>query len=406
MPYNDLINLGATPSDPILGDVQMSAEMLNSPLLPQTAQPNQDGRFLPKRSLSQNMMDIGSALLVADQEGAGSAVKYLQGLQQQREKDELIKQKMERQEQLKEYELLGRIRERQLAELQAQRKLELARKLKERNPDLADIIDLDPKKAAEVMASQQMPKDRKIVSQNGVSYYADTGERVLPNVATESPERKVVEQGGILYYQDTGERVLPQIQTKEDMEQIENKGVRGQFEKGLGRILNYAQDLESKGGFTQPVDDLGDLISNPLTYMASTGPGQHIGRAFNTETQQVRDKLQAEVPKLFLELRKQGGLTGKELDTMAEREFYLQGLFKSGAPLPVILDTLKSASEDFGTGELSSQIQGLQGRNQNKPKSGILDDEGDENDIIGGMGGVQVDRTSLEAEMKRRGLLE
>lgn len=154
---DDLINYGgAFPSDSILGDTSayIRPEDLNKPM----AQPtNQEQPLLPKPTISQSMMKIGQALLVADQEGTGAAARFLQkenALQQRQAQIERAERRAARRERLDEYELLGRIRERQLAELQAGKKIERLDKLKESNPDLADLIDLNPSKAAEVLAER------------------------------------------------------------------------------------------------------------------------------------------------------------------------------------------------------------------------------------------------------------
>lgn len=156
---NDLINLGLMATDAILGNnAAVSPEMLNTPLAPQTLQPQgAEEKLLPEPTISQSLLAAGMALLQADEAGYGvgtglalSANNYQLLKKQQR--DEYLKQ---RESQLSEMELMGRIRERQLNELQTTRTLEVTNRLKAQNPDLADLIDLDPKKAAEVIAQRK-----------------------------------------------------------------------------------------------------------------------------------------------------------------------------------------------------------------------------------------------------------
>lgn len=137
------------------------------------------------------MMDIGQALLIADQQGSTLAgVNYINSIDGRRREEEQLRRREEREDrkmQLSEYEILGRIRERQLAELQAQKKIENLASMKEKYPDLADLFDLDPTKAAEVLAAKQRPKERKIIKQGEINYYADTGEPVLAGLNTAPP---------------------------------------------------------------------------------------------------------------------------------------------------------------------------------------------------------------------------
>lgn len=140
--------------------------------------------LLDKPSLSERMLNAGLSMVAAAENGASTGASIAAGLKGysdtiKEHKERLKKDRMER---LAEYDLLGRIRERQMTELQTARKMQTLEQLKKDNPSLATLIDLDPDAAAGVIADRFKPRDRKIIEQNGVSYYADTGEPVLPGV--------------------------------------------------------------------------------------------------------------------------------------------------------------------------------------------------------------------------------
>lgn len=436
---NDLINLGGGyPTDSILGDASayLTPEDLNRPLAPQTlTQPvEQGGGMLPKPTVSQAMLKAGLALLVADQEGAGAGAKFLA----QQNAQERAERRAARREQLDEFELLGRIRDRQLAEMQATRKLELKDKLKKANPDLADLIDLDPAKAAEVLAKRQSgagpyegtsieAQDTNILLtgdptsavyraayarqgqakmirgedgqvytiQPDMSAYAAPGQprpqATLTAPQTTNPDQTMAQQPSSLPASSTssaggsqnlgvpaqvsGAGDVPVRQTNIGGLTITEANLKGngdskeRFEAGLQRVLEKARSLDEGGGIPQPIESTDDIIMNPLRNIANTEEidpwgilpgGQDVGRMFNTKNQRNRDQISQEIPKLFLELRKGGGLTGKELDTAAEREFYLQSLFRKGTPLETIIEAVKNNSQDFGTGQLAAQLSAPQ----------------------------------------------
>lgn len=102
------------PTDPILGgNSTMSPELLNQPLLPQTVQPGANGSMLPKPTISDMMLTAGLALMT------GGGISQVALNMNELQKRTRLEAREERESQLKEYELLGRIRERQLAEMQA-----------------------------------------------------------------------------------------------------------------------------------------------------------------------------------------------------------------------------------------------------------------------------------------------
>lgn len=160
---NDLINLGNSPTDAILGNSAISPDLLSQPLSPQTVQENQGQPMLPEPSISKAIQTLGIGLINGDQTGRGvaggiaDAASLYDGERQRAIRNDLIQRQMarqDRQEKLNEYELLGRMRTRQLAEAAEIEKRGSISRLKSSNPELADLIDLDPKSAAKAIAAK------------------------------------------------------------------------------------------------------------------------------------------------------------------------------------------------------------------------------------------------------------
>lgn len=160
---DDLINLGASPTDAILGNSAISPDLLSQPLSPQTVQENQGQPMLPEPSISKAIQSLGIGLINGDQSGRGiagglaDATQFYSGEEQRAQRNYLLQKQLENQgkrQQLAEYELLGRMRSRQLADAATLQKSATINKLKQENPEIADLIDLDPKEAAKALAAK------------------------------------------------------------------------------------------------------------------------------------------------------------------------------------------------------------------------------------------------------------
>lgn len=147
----DPISGGVPTNDPIM---QAMATGQQTPATPFILQPGND--ILHKPNLSRGLLQAGLAMIAADQQGVGNGGSLAAGLAGYAKSldDEKTEARERRRDQLAEYELLGRIRERQGAEMAAARNVQIRERLKKQNPQLADLIDLDPDKAAEVLAKQ------------------------------------------------------------------------------------------------------------------------------------------------------------------------------------------------------------------------------------------------------------
>ena len=124
------------------------------------------------------------------------------------------------------------------------------------NEDQKRIVDLQ-----RAGIDLRTPTDRKIIKgADGFNYFVDTGERVLPEVATNSETSKratIKGADGFNYFVDTGERVLPGVVTSpniegqklsfanEDKLRDEHQKLSGTFisvRDAYGRILSNAEE--------------------------------------------------------------------------------------------------------------------------------------------------------------------
>lgn len=119
--------------------------------------------MLPEPTISKALQTLGMGLVNGDLNGRGIAgglidANTLYQAEQQRGYRLALQQRQldrqDRADKLNEYELLGRMRTRQLAEAATIEKRESIKRLKESNPEFADLIDLDEKAAAKAIAAK------------------------------------------------------------------------------------------------------------------------------------------------------------------------------------------------------------------------------------------------------------
>lgn len=85
-------------------------------------------------------------------------------------------------------------------------------------------------------------------------------------------------------------------------------------------LRDYYQQLQEAGGITDP--DKG-TIANVTAGIASSGPGQFVGRMVGTQNQSLRNKITQQRPLLLQAIRRATGMTAKEMDSNVELKMYL-----------------------------------------------------------------------------------
>lgn len=146
-------NAAAAGGDPMAA-LQAQQQAMMSPIsgakLPQ---------MLDAPSTSEKLLNLGLAMIQADASGLGVGGSIAAGLQAYNNtlRDYKDRQRKERADRLAEYDLLSRIRERQNAEVASARRLSSIEELKRTNPEMADLIELDPEQAAKAIAAKLTP---------------------------------------------------------------------------------------------------------------------------------------------------------------------------------------------------------------------------------------------------------
>lgn len=192
MPYNDPFSqsglqdpigagMGSSGGDPAADPAAVAAQ---AQALQQPISGVQTPPLLESPTLSDKLLNLGIGMINADHAGLGLGGSIAYGLKAYSDTidDYHKKARQARMDSLAEYELMGRIQDRQMTQLAMQRRVAGGDMFKKAYPDLADLYDADPDVATKLAGERLKPKDRKIIDQGGIQYYADTGEKVLPNV--------------------------------------------------------------------------------------------------------------------------------------------------------------------------------------------------------------------------------
>lgn len=85
-------------------------------------------------------------------------------------------------------------------------------------------------------------------------------------------------------------------------------------------LRDHYQQLQEAGGITDP--DKG-TVANVAAGIASSGPGQFVGRMVGTQNQSLRNKISQQRPLLLQAIRRATGMTAKEMDSNVELKMYL-----------------------------------------------------------------------------------
>lgn len=158
---------------------------------------------------------------------------------------------------------------------------------------------------------------------------------------------------------------LAKTKGKMDLEKQANEAEiqkrRAQNQKLLDAMREEYLNLDKQGGAIKTIDPNNSTtqqvlknIQNSIAASESIDPlgilpgGQDIGRAIGLETAATRDRITNRIPSLFGQLRADIGLTGKELDTPREREFYLRSLSSPKGDLQTQLELIKELESVYG----------------------------------------------------------
>lgn len=134
------------------------------------------------------------------------------------------------------------------------------------------------------------------------------------------------------------------------------------YENLLGDLLKGYEGLIEAGGAVKTLSDdsnISDIAKNIAASAGASRAGQAIGGALGTKAQGSRDEINRTIPMMFGDLRMLMGMTGKELDTQRERDFYLNALSDPSTNMETNLNIIEGLSDRFGDGKTSAKIDDL-----------------------------------------------
>lgn len=237
----------------------------------------------------------------------------------------------------------------QLMELQKQQQVQSALTNWAKNPQggmaglYGGLAGVDPSylsKFAELTAPKTTTIGGKIVE------YNPNMPDVAPKVVYSEPtiEEKKFEQE--IKTKDAGKETLEKVlqDYKASWDKLkESNAVVSPEKNALGNLFDRISATEG--------------VQLPFTDTTVIPGGQTLGRAFGTSNQTERDKIQNKRPLLLAAMKKAAGMTGQELNSNQELQFYLSALGNLGGSYETAMDAVKTFSKQFGTGDTASKIE-------------------------------------------------
>lgn len=147
---------------------------------------------------------------------------------------------------------------------------------------------------------------------------------------------------------------------------------QNKYEDSLKIMLDGYKNLITEGAAVQTLSkdsDWGDVLQNISAAVSSTGVGQKIAGAAGTRAQAARESMNRVLPLMFGSLRGLLGMTGKELDTPKEKEFYMKALPSAGVSIGSNLDNIEELSNRFGNSETAAMVQEVRDLLSKEPKA-------------------------------------
>lgn len=141
------------------------------------------------------------------------------------------------------------------------------------------------------------------------------------------------------------------------------------FESKLNEYIDEVGDLISSDTFISELPEdanIADVIKNLSATAQASNLGRTAGNAIGTKAASAMTKMQATHPLIFGELRDLLGMTGKELDTKVEQDYYKGIIPTAGKEITTVLETLGELSDRFGTGDSAQKIEALKARVEKK----------------------------------------
>jgi hypothetical protein len=149
---------------------------------------------------------------------------------------------------------------------------------------------------------------------------------------------------------------------------------RGRVSENLLRIQDAYQALEDSGG---AIKTGGNQVNNVINRVMSSEPGQLVGQALGTKTQEARNRIAMLRPVLIQEIRQATGMSARAMDSNVELKFYLAAATDPSRDIDSNLAAIEYLDKSFGLGlgiksqnpESSNRLRGEFGKAGGAPAS-------------------------------------
>jgi hypothetical protein len=211
----------------------------------------------------------------------------------------------------------------------------------------------------QLMKLQDAPREKPIVAGNTV--LSADGTRVLYEPKPKPSEEKDaflrrMTAAGISPDSPQGQQLLRQWLDKESTrppnEKIEiNLGkqqeARGRVSDNLLRIQDAYEALDDAGG---AIKTGGNQVNNVINRVMSSEPGQLVGQALGTKTQEARNRIAMLRPVLIQEIRQATGMSARAMDSNVELKFYLAAATDPSRDIDSNFAAIEYLDKSFGLG--------------------------------------------------------
>jgi len=153
------------------------------------------------------------------------------------------------------------------------------------------------------------------------------------------------------------------VEAHKDLLKARIKAREGKTEKERGQA-QLKVSLARLAKAYQKLDEIGAGVSsdnwggeNVWEYLSASWPGQIIAGAGGTEAQKWRDEIAVAKPGIMAAIKKATGLTGTELNSRYELEFWLDQASDPTKNREVNWNTIADLDERFGDGKIKALIE-------------------------------------------------
>ncbi len=123
---------------------------------------------------------------------------------------------------------------------------------------------------------------------------------------------------------------------------------RASVSDNIAMMANALTQLKNRGAAVST--DQKGLTQNLPNYLASTGIGQEVGKAFGTEEQSLRNNIITQKPAIMGAIMQATGMSAKQMDSNRELQFYLNTMGDPTMDVQASLAALQVLNDTYGLG--------------------------------------------------------